>query len=99
MTNMDCASLGSTGECKLKTSSGSGLYTGGYCTLPCQTSTQCGAGQCVSFPPTVGEGDRICLKRCDAANPCRTPGYACYQLGTFGGACWISPLPGADAGP
>ena len=96
----DCASLGAAAFCKLSTSSGNASYVGGYCTLRCQTAAgQCPSGSsCVNLEPRYGETDRFCWDDCTASDPCRSPGYSCYQL-TNGNGCWLSPLPTPDSGP
>jgi hypothetical protein len=53
---------------------------------------------CVGLDPAYGEGDSLCWDNCSATDPCRSPGYSCYRLGS-GSACWLNPLPPLDAGP
>lgn len=97
--NAECiAGLGSAAICKQATTTGNGVYTGGYCTLICPASTCPSGSSCVGLDSAYGEGDSICWDNCDATDRCRTPGYGCYNL-SAGNACWISPLPPLDAGP
>ncbi len=103
-TDMECqgsgtGALGALAICKKMTTSGNGTYTGGYCTLRCGTAAnQCPGGTtCVGLLPAYGEADTICWDNCSTTDRCRTPGYACYGLGS-GNACWISPIPPVDAG-
>lgn len=99
-TAADCqTSLGASAICKTLTSTGNAMYTGGYCTIPCQNNTVCGTDAfCVNLDPRYGEEDSICWDKCANGDPCRTPGYACYNVGGTGG-CWLDPLPQQDAGP
>ncbi|MDP1828857.1 MAG: hypothetical protein Q8L48_36690 [Archangium sp.] len=90
--------LGGQAVCRRTTVGGSGTYLGGYCTLPCGNgTTTCPSGAtCVGLNPAYGESP-LCWDACSATDPCRTPGYACYQLSS-GNACWINPVPPLDAG-
>jgi hypothetical protein len=94
--------LGQTAVCKRTTSSGLGTYGGGYCTLPCQSDSQCGANNACAPPGALadfGESDSLCIKGCAAQSDCRTDaGYACYGT-TTSGICWLDPLPPRDGGP
>ncbi len=97
------ANLGASAECKLQTSSGSGTYVGGYCTLPCSSgAAKCPAGStCASLEAQYGEPEALCWDNCllNGGDPCRAPGYRCYGFLDGGAhACWISPLPPVDAG-
>ncbi len=89
--------LGSSAICKLTTTSGNASYTGGYCTLRCPASACPTGSNCVAAQNPYGEGEALCWDSCGTSDPCRSPGYACYSLGT-GSACWLSPLPTVDAG-
>jgi hypothetical protein len=94
----DCkSSLGATAICKLMTTTGNGTYVGGYCTLPCTGTCPTGSS-CIGLQPQYGEADRICWDNCGAGDLCRSPGYACYTVGSTTNACWINPLPAVDAG-
>ena len=92
-------SLGPAAICKQLTSSGNASYVGGYCTLRCaSTATQCPTGStCVSVVASYGELDSLCWDNCSATDSCRSPGYACYGVGSLN-ACWISPLPPIGGG-
>lgn len=92
-------SLGTAAICKQRTSSGNASYPGGYCTLRCaSTASQCPVGStCVSVVAPYGESDSLCWDNCGAGDACRTPGYACYGVGSLN-ACWISPLPPIGGG-
>jgi hypothetical protein len=72
---------------------------GGYCTLPCTGASGCptATSACIAIDPRYGETDAICWDKCASGDPCRQPGYQCYSVGAYS-ACWISPLPGQDAG-
>lgn len=98
-SSLDCASLGAGAWCKLTTSSGNASYAGGYCTLPCPTSSCPVGSQCVALSLAYGESDVFCWDVCGASDPCRTPGYACYSVGGAFNACWLDPIPTRDAGP
>ncbi len=89
----DCAAAGAAAFCKKLTTSGTGTYAGGYCTLRCTSSgPACPANsQCINISPGYGELDQICWKSCAGPTDCRT-GYACYNLGTQR-VCWIAPVP------
>lgn len=105
-TDGDCASLGAAAYCKLRTSSGTASYTGGYCTLRCMgapSQSNCPQGSFCLSVPNRGEDDNFCADRCGFQDNCRNPGYACYgiqgQQGT--NVCWLFPAPevqGVDAG-
>ena len=62
------------------------LFTGGYCSLPCQNNTQCPAQ---SFCQSFGSAGSGCVRSCSAAGQCRgAQGYVCQpldmnQLGCF----------------
>ena len=94
-TECQMGGLGAMAICKLATTSGNGIYSGGYCTLNCRTST-CPMGSVCVGAASYGEADAICWDSCSGATDCR-PGYACYGL-TTGRACWINPIPMVDAG-
>jgi hypothetical protein len=100
VSDTECISgLGTLAICKQVTTSGNGAYTGGYCTLRCGTAAgQCPMGStCVGLLPAYGEADTICWDNCSSTDRCRTPGYACYGVGTTS-ACWLDPMPPLDAG-
>jgi hypothetical protein len=100
-TDFDCASLGPNSECKLFTSTGSGVYQNGYCTLKCGgTGAPCPMGSVCENVPSRGENDSICMARCGAAGgTCRMPGYSCFSFGPNGpNACWIFPPPAPNDG-
>lgn len=97
------ATLGGSAVCKLTTSTGSGVFVEGYCTLACGLFVgTCPSGSvCVAGNPLHGEADALCRDAClpNGGDPCRTPGYRCYPVADGGThACWISPLPPVDAG-
>ena len=100
--NADCAGLGAAYQCKLTTSSGNATYQGGMCTKTCASNSDCPSGTSVCVPGQnlYGEADSLCWADCALGGDCRSPGYACYQLGVSSAvkACWISPLPVIDAG-
>jgi hypothetical protein len=102
VTNTDCASIGAGALCKRMTSTGNAAYPSGYCTIPCtgDGDPACGANAfCVGLTSPYGEADVFCWDRCSNGDPCRAPGYACYNVGGPQG-CWLSPLPPEpDAGP
>ncbi len=90
----DCATIAPGAICKHFTSTGSGVYQNGYCTLLCTGANTCPGGSECETIPSHGETDSLCLKTCDAtAAGCRNPGYACYMFGTTVDACWIFPEP------
>ena len=102
--NSDCAALGSGAYCKTITSTGNGLYSGGFCTKPCAADGGFGCttnSLCLNALSPYGEHDVFCSPRCSNLAQCRTPGYACYFFVTAGAnACWLNPIPsaGIDAG-
>lgn len=96
----ECTALGANAVCKKATSSGMGTYLDGYCTLLCEAAPEsCPSGSACLLPASrYGETDAICWNLCSLAEPCRSPGYACYAIRDQFNACWIDPLP-YDAGP
>jgi hypothetical protein len=100
VADVDCAPLGGTYKCKLATSSDNAPYPGGYCTKTCAANADCSPtlALCVTVNESYGETESICWNRCSQNDPCRTPGYACYQVSSAN-ACWLAPLPTLDAGP
>ena len=94
----DCSSIGSGALCAKQTTLGSHVltYEGGYCTRACSGSSDiCGGdATCVSLPASSGP-KRICAKTCTlgSTDECRTPGYACQDIGGPVGICFIHPLP------
>ena len=105
VTDPECQeTLGLAAVCKLETTTGSGAYVGGYCTLPCASpNPRCpGGSTCVGLDPQYGEYEALCWDNClpNGGDACRPVGYRCYAIadaGTHG--CWISPMPVPDAGP
>ncbi len=92
-SNANCSALGAGAICKLKTSSGNSLYTGGFCTRPCTAVAPCGSnGICLDNFSPYGEADPICAPTCASTASCRTPGYDCYPV-QGNKACWIAPIP------
>ncbi len=103
--NTDCAAIGGGAYCKTITSSGNGVYQGGFCTRPCAADGGTGCTPntlCLNQLSAYGENDVFCSPRCSSANQCRTPGYACYFfVSASANACWLNPIPppvGVDAG-
>jgi len=114
LNDNECAILGTNFRCKTMTSSGNASYPGGYCTKICTMDTECTSptdagfvnnGWCIGLNPAYGESDRFCWRRCAGTfGSCRTPDYACYNLGstptgTPVTACWLAQIPAVDAGP
>lgn len=83
--------------CRTATSSGANQYTGGYCTHECSQNSPCASDSLCVGVTAYGES-AVCLKLCQGAADCRTPGYNCYTVGDQG-VCWLDPLPPVDAGP
>jgi hypothetical protein len=94
-SDLDCSPLGAGAICKQFTSTGTGFYVNGYCTLMCSGPSSCPMGSICESLPGHGENDSICLNRCSATgNGCRTPGYSCFNFGNpMPSACWIFPVP------
>lgn len=104
----ECALAGPGAYCKQTTSTGNGVYTGGFCTRPCANmdgGTCTADSVCLSALQPYGENDVFCSPRCSTTAQCRPSGYACYFINTVSTtACWLNPIPvaaqdgGVDAG-
>jgi len=78
-----------------------GAWIGGYCSAPCDTNADCGAGGvCVNLGNNAqGQPIVVCLEDCQVASPtsCR-PQYFCtaFTDGSGNGACWPKCTGNAD---
>jgi hypothetical protein len=58
---------------------------GGYCTLPCENSAQCGAGGVCDSAAEGGLG--VCFKGCTSQRDCRSREFQCFRFTERQGVC------------
>jgi hypothetical protein len=65
-------------------------FTGGYCSVLCQSSAEC-AATAVCFPIMGPSAEGACLQKCAADADCARPGYVCNS-GACMPSCTTSPM-------